>query len=442
MSNTIMVVEDDPSLREAISSTLEASGFKAISFEGVESALLALDNSIGLVISDVNLGKETGYDLLRCIRDDNTNLPIILMTAFGTVSDAVKALRLGANDYIEKPFNVPELIEKAKSYIRAKKVKDDSFIAKSLNMQDIKRDANKVAKTDVNVLITGESGTGKEVLANYIHKQSSRKDKPFVAINCAAIPEKMLESILFGYEKGAFTGAIKDTQGKFEYAQGGTIFLDEIGDMEAGLQAKLLRVLQEKEIEKIGSHKTIKLDVRVLSATNNDLPQKVKDGRFREDLFYRLNVFPIHLPSLKERKQDIPLIVEHLLAKHRSQDRPFPTINAQSLRKLITHPWPGNVRELENVLQRALVLCTDGVIREPDILLEASKPAYSNEEEGEKKPVTENTNYLKQREDEIIIEALKKHGLNRQKTAEALNISTRTLRYKISKLKERGVLIL
>ena len=461
----ILVVEDDSELQEALVDTLSLNGFEIISVSSAEEALHALDDEIGMVFSDIRMDGMDGYALMMRIRAIKPYLPIVLMTAYGTIEQAVDAMKAGAVDYIVKPFEANVLVEKAKVYFNRDASSEDDFIVADPATQQLKNMAKKVAESEASVLISGESGTGKEVLARYIHMQSPRAKQPFVAINCAAIPESMLEAMLFGYEKGAFTGAAKAMPGKFEQAQQGTIFLDEIGEMKPDLQAKLLRVLQEKEVERIGSTKVVELDVRVLSASNIDMKQAISDGAFRDDLFYRLNVFPMMLPPLRERQRDIAAIAERLIQRHCGTSRVQPMISAPAMKRLIQYTWPGNIRELDNVIQRALVMMSGDTIKEENILLddgfdvhlivaspEENTALYNDEKSqvedaSEEVSVQDNTDFkpielpmdLKARETQLILETLRQNSGHRQKTAEALNISPRTLRYKIAKLKEQGV---
>lgn len=467
----ILVVEDDSELQEALVDTLSLNGFDVISVSNAEDALVALDDDIGMVFSDIRMDGMDGYTLMTRIRAIKPYLPIVLMTAYGTIEQAVDAMKSGAVDYIVKPFEANVLVEKAKVYFNRDASSVDDFVVADPATQQLKIMAQKVAESDASILISGESGTGKEVLARFIHYQSSRAKQPFVAINCAAIPEGMLEAMLFGYEKGAFTGAAKAMPGKFEQAQHGTIFLDEIGEMKPELQAKLLRVVQEKEVERIGSSKLIQLDVRVLSASNVEMKKAISSGEFREDLFYRLNVFPMRLPPLRERPRDIAAIAERLLHRHCGSARVEPMVSAQAMKRLIQYRWPGNIRELDNVIQRALVMMSGDTIQEQDILLDdlsvmdgsqqtvkplsESKPIDSNLSQAAQENVTGHVNDstdadfkplefpldLKARESQLILETLKQNSGHRQKTAEDLNISPRTLRYKIAKLKELGVAV-
>ena len=436
----ILVVEDDDELREALEDTLTLNEFEVLAVASAEDALVALDDEIGMVFTDIRMDGMDGYQLMTRIRSIKPYLPVVLMTAYGTIEQAVASMKAGAVDYIVKPFEADVLVEKAKAYFNRDASSDEDFVVAEPVMHQLKAMALKVAQSDASVLITGESGTGKEVLARYIHAHSPRDKQPFVAINCAAIPESMLEAVLFGYEKGAFTGAMKAMPGKFEQAQNGTLFLDEIGEMNIDLQAKLLRVLQEREVERLGSLKTVELNVRILSASNVDLKKAVEVGDFREDLYYRLNVFPMQLPPLRERRRDIAAIAERLLQRHCGSERVEPMISAQAMKKLIEYAWPGNIRELDNVIQRALVMMSGDAIQEQDILLDDQGmmfPAFRTETP-EKEALTEEVKPLKDQEAEVILEALKHFNGHRQKTADALNMSPRTLRYKLAKLKEEG----
>lgn len=453
----ILIVEDDSKLQEALVDTLELNKFEVVAVSSAQDALVALDDEIAMVFSDIRMdGPMDGYELMKRIRAIKPYLPIVLMTAYGTVEQAVEAMKAGAVDYILKPFEADVLVEKAKAYFYRDASSNEDFVTADPAMIQLKAMAQRVADSETSVMISGESGTGKEVLARFVHNNSKRKDQPFVAINCAAIPENMLEATLFGYEKGSFTGALKSMPGKFEQAQGGTIFLDEIGEMKADLQAKLLRVLQEKEVERIGGLKAVDLNVRVLSATNVDMKKAISIGDFREDLFYRLNVFPMKLPALRDRPKDIAAIAERLLQRHCGNNRVEPMMSAPAMKTLLQYPWPGNIRELDNVIQRALVMMSGNTIQETDILLDGdfalesgSWPLESEiartveREEDVANTFSDNQEPasmdLKEREVQLILETLKANDGHRQKTAEALNISPRTLRYKLARFKEQGL---
>ncbi len=440
----LLIVEDDKGLAEALEDTLMLASYQCKIVYSAEEAVIALKHGqFDMVVSDVNLPGMDGYGLLHHVIDTYPELPIMLMTAYGDIAHAVEAMRDGAVDYLLKPFQEEELLNAIAKYtVKA---------APSLNPQPIAKDpssiallelAKRVAVTDSTVLICGESGTGKEVLAHYIHQHSSRPNAPFVAINCAAIPENMLEAILFGYEKGAYTGAVSSQAGKFEQANGGTLLLDEITEMDVSLQAKLLRVLQEQEVERLGGKKSIPLDVRVIATTNRDLADYVREGGFREDLYYRLNVFPLRWVPIRERKGDILPIAHHLLVKHAEKMRISGALlkpSAQS--KLESHPWPGNVRELDNVIQRALILSPNAQINEDHIAFDMMSltPTVSDITEEEDSAASILGKGVQQHEFRIIAQALVDANGKRKAVADKLGISPRTLRYKIAKMRESGI---
>ena len=446
----VMVVEDDINLREAIVDTLEMDDISVIeASDGEEALTLLRQNSVALVVSDVNMPRLDGYQLLRKMAIEWPQLPVLIMTAYGSISNAVDAIRHGAIDYMEKPFSTQTLLETVKRHLPAEKKFDrDDPVAEDPETIRLFQLARKVASTDSTVMILGESGTGKEVLARYIHNNSSRADKPFIAINCAAIPENMMEAMLFGHEKGAFTGAHQSHAGKFELADGGTLLLDEISEMDVNLQAKLLRVLQEREVERIGGKKTISLDVRVLATSNRNLKESVEDGSFREDLFYRLNVFPLRWKPLRERKGDIVPLAERILVSKiaeskNSQISVPPVLDDSAKEKLLVHQWPGNIRELDNVMQRAMILCNQSVITEDDIFIpEDELPFQSGLISAPMPAIPAATGLgedLKQREFEVILETLRDEGGSKKNTATKLGISPRTLRYKLARMRESGI---
>ncbi|WFE69004.1 sigma-54 dependent transcriptional regulator [Thiomicrospira sp. R3] len=449
----ILVVEDDPALQEALVDILTLNDLEVTAVSSAEQALVALDDDIAMVFSDIRMDGMDGYSLMKRIRALKPYLPIVLMTAYGTIEQAVDAMKSGAVDYMVKPFEADVLVQKARAYFNRDASLEDDFVVSDPASVQIKNMANRVAKSTASVMITGESGTGKEVLARYIHQQSERKDQAFVAINCAAIPDSMLEAVLFGYEKGAFTGALKSMPGKFEQANKGTIFLDEVGEMRVDLQAKLLRVLQEREVERIGSLQTLALDIRVISASNINMKQAITDGRFREDLFYRLNVFPLHLPALRDRPKDIYNIANKLLLRHGDSRCTRPQLSEQAMSRLVAHDWPGNIRELDNVIQRALVMVGGEQIDASNIVFDDGVQVTENKEPQPTIKLEKNTINaldddglasmstldLKARETELILSVLKRNNGHRQKTAEDLNLSPRTLRYKLAKLKDQGV---
>lgn len=459
----VLIVEDDEGLREALVDTLALAGYEWIEADSAEDALVKLkSNSVDIVVSDVQMAGMGGLALLRNIKQHWPNLPVLLMTAYANIEDAVSAMKDGAIDYMAKPFAPEVLLNMVSRYAPVKSDDNgDAVVAdeKSIKLLSL---ADKVAKTDASVMILGPSGSGKEVMSRYLHNSSNRKDGPFVAINCAAIPDNMLEATLFGYEKGAFTGAVQACPGKFEQAQGGTILLDEISEMDLNLQAKLLRVLQEREVERLGSRKSIKLDVRVLATSNRDLKLYVQEGNFREDLYYRLNVFPIAWPALCERKGDIEPLTKHLIERNcKKLGMPVPTVSDSAIGKLLAYNWPGNVRELDNVVQRALILGENGRIDAEHILLEGLDWSDASGlqqviESGDVnapslKPVAQPDTAksaavgsglggeLRDQEFAIILDTLTECNGRRKEMAEKLGISPRTLRYKLAKMRDAGI---
>ena len=457
MAAKVLLVEDDRALREALADTLELGGHDYRAVDCAEAALLAIaEEPFGLVISDVNMPGMDGHQLLCAIRERQPQLPVLLMTAFGAVERAVEAMRRGAADYLVKPFEPRTLLALVARHAlgRASELEQDGPVAcepASLQLLEL---AARVARSDSTVLITGESGTGKEVLARYLHQQSSRARGPFIAINCAAIPDNMLEATLFGHEKGAFTGDVASAPGKFELAEGGTILLDEISEMPLGLQAKLLRVLQEREVERVGARKPISLDIRVLATSNRDLAAEVAAGRFREDLFYRLSVFPLAWRPLRERPADILPLAERLLAKYVKKMNLAPLrLSAQAVACLIGHAWPGNVRELDNAIQRAVILQQNGVIEPQDLCLTApigfaqpTQPSLAVVP-SMAMPAVPDTSVadgalgedLRRREYQVIIDILRAERGRRKEAAERLGISPRTLRYKLAQMRDAGM---
>ncbi|MEL4280103.1 MULTISPECIES: sigma-54-dependent transcriptional regulator [Shewanella] len=437
----LLLVEDDASLREALLDTLMLAQYDCIDVASGEEAIIALkQHQFDLVISDVQMQGIGGLGLLNYLQQHHPKLPVLLMTAYATIGSAVSAIKLGAVDYLAKPFAPEVLLNQVSRYLPLKQNSDKPVVAdeKSLALLSL---AQRVAASDASVMILGPSGSGKEVLARYIHQHSSRADQAFVAINCAAIPENMLEATLFGYEKGAFTGAYQACPGKFEQAQGGTLLLDEISEMDLGLQAKLLRVLQEREVERLGGRKTIKLDVRVLATSNRDLKAVVAAGQFREDLYYRINVFPLTWPALNQRPADILPLARHLLAKHAKALNvlDLPEFDEAACRRLLSHRWPGNVRELDNVVQRALILRAGAVISANDIIIDAQDvPLLSDEAEFASEPEGLGEE-LKAQEHVIILETLAQCQGSRKLVAEKLGISARTLRYKMARMRDMGI---
>lgn len=465
----VMVVEDDPNLREALVDTLHLANFNVLEAESAELALdiLERNNDVAMIVSDVNMGAMSGHDLLHVVKTDYAHIPVLLITAYASISESVKAMREGAVDYLVKPFEPSALVDTVKRFIGSANNNNDDLVAYSEDSKQLLQLASRVAQSESTVLLLGESGTGKEVLARYIHNHSPRAEKPFIAINCAAIPENMLEAILFGHEKGAYTGAYSSAPGKFEQANGGTLLLDEISEMDLGLQAKLLRVLQEREVERLGGRKSIKLDVRVIATSNRDMRHQVDEGKFREDLYFRLSVLPLQWAPLRDRKDDILPLAQKLLERHAAkQHRRGVQLSEEAKQTLVFYPWPGNVRELDNVMQRALILQPGPVINAVDLglqiqnsysakplLVEGSQSSPLSASDIPASLVAQEAEYkqeqakldgdvlgsdLRQREFEIIAETLKQERGSKKNTAERLGISPRTLRYKMARLREEG----
>ncbi len=430
----ILIVEDDAALREALGETVNLAGHRACLAENGKVAMTLLEtNQVDIIVSDVQMNEMDGNELLKKVQQNYPNIRVILITAHANIDDAVSAMRNGAIDYLTKPFEPELLMEKIHRYLPTSTDGLENPIAEDSKSKKLLNLALRVAKTNATVLISGESGTGKEVLARFIHDHSERRGKAFIAINCAAIPENMLEATLFVYEKGAFTGAVKPMPGKFEQAQGGTLLLDEISEMDLSLQAKILRVLQENEVERLGSRKMIALDVRVLATTNQDLKAEVSRSRFREDLYYRLNVFPLHWIPIRERPEDILPLANYLLEKHLSgSGSAIPEFSEEALNALKTYHWPGNAREMDNVIQRALILKTGDIIEAEDLKIDFSDKETSANKESLGAD-------LKDHEFQPIIEALHNFTGNRGEVAKSLGISERTLRYKLARMRDVGI---
>jgi len=451
--SVVLVVEDDAALREALCDTLDMAGYTVVAAEDGKQALLKMEQeSVAMIVSDVQMDNMDGHTLLKSVKAQRPELPFLLMTAYGTIEKAVESMHDGAVDYLVKPFEADVLVNQVAKYIGEPGVEERDLIGEDPRTEELRELAKRVADSDATVMITGESGSGKEVLARYIHRHSPRADKPFVAVNCAAIPENMLEATLFGYEKGAFTGAYQANPGKFEQAQGGTLLLDEISEMDMGLQAKILRVLQEKEVERLGGRKLIQLDVRVLATSNRDMRTEVAKGNFREDLYYRLNVFPMHIAPLRERPLDIVPLAKYLFELHAKRNgRAIPLLSTTAERAFEQHAWPGNVRELDNVIQRALILQRGDTIQAVDVHFEqmasgmgGAMAANTTTNVHVAPDTTAEADHeaslganLKNQEFAIIVEALKTGS--RKDAASKLGISERTLRYKLAQMREAGI---
>jgi two-component system response regulator AtoC len=465
---TIVIVDDDLSLCHFLTKPLSHKGYQVIACHNGKQALQIInEQEVNLILLDNKLPDRTGLDILREIKQSHPKMPVIIMTAFGTTDTAIEAMRLGAFDYILKPFELEEISELVAKGLEANKLMkravaipalfesledSDQIIGKSKVMQEVYKLIGQVAESDVTVLIRGESGTGKELVARAIYQHSQIKDRPFLAINCAAIPETLLESELFGHEKGAFTGASKKRIGKFEQCHQGTILLDEVGDMTLSTQAKILRVLQEGEFERIGGNETIKVDVRVLASTNRKLEELIKEGKFREDLYYRLKIMAIVLPPLRERKEDIQELTEYFFHLYNRQlGTQVSYIDPLIFNKLLAYTWPGNVRELANTIKRGLILAKGDVLTAEEMIFdtEDETSSFANEEELEKNlnkmldPLFSDilrfwgtglhSNLLTKVEKFIIQKALDETGKNQVQAAKLLGISRNTLRHRIEK---------
>jgi two-component system NtrC family response regulator len=446
----ILLIDDDESLLQVTAHHLKQGGYQVTTAMSAEHGLEKFKHgSFEVVITDLALPRMNGIDVLKAVRRLNKEVAVVIVTAFGTIENAIEACALGADDYLTKPFSREQLgfvLEKA---LRLRNLKAENvqlkselldkydfsnIVAKSGKMQEVLKMVGRVAESDATVLILGESGTGKELVAKAIHYNSPRKDRAFITVNCPSIPENLLESELFGHVRGAFTGATKDRRGKFEQADGGTIFLDEIGDLKPELQAKLLRVLQEKEIERVGAEKPIKVDIRILAATNQDLEERVKAGVFREDLYYRLTVVPIMIPPLKERKEEIPYLVDHFLHKFARGRRL--QVSEKALETLLSYDWPGNVRELENAIERAAILTTAETVI-PEVLPPQLKTAAEEIVSGNVIRIPDEGIGLEEIERQCIRMALEKFDGNQTRAAKFLNIPRHILLYRMRKLKIR-----
>ncbi len=444
----ILIVDDDASQRRLIEFWLQEEGYSTLTAaDGKQALQIFEEKSPALIISDIRMPGLSGLDLLTRIKSANADIPVILITAFATVSDAVEAMKLGAADYILKPLNPDELkvhvqrvLEREQLVAENRYLRDlaattfgfENIIGQSHKMREVLDTCSRVARRDSTVLLTGESGTGKELLAKAIHQNSLRSAKPFVTVNCGALPEGLAESELFGHRKGSFTGAIGDRAGKFETANEGTILLDEIGDLPLNLQVKLLRVIQEREIDKIGQPQPLKVNVRIIAASNRNLKMLADDGEFRDDLFYRLSVVTIDVPPLRERKDDIPLLAEHFLRKFRERHQvPRLSLSDDALMALERYAWPGNVRQLENVIERLVVLARGEVIKAGDLPPEV-RQAESRIAKIDLKLPDDGID-LEQVEKEILLQALEKNGGNQTRAVRYLNISRKTLIYRMEK---------
>ena len=448
MKKRILVVEDEEKLRRVIELQLASSGFDVDKAATAEEGLKLADRA-DLILTDLRLPSMDGVQFLSLIRRQNTLVPVIVMTAYGSVETAVESMKAGATDFLLKPFSLDHLMQVVYKALEMRALRDenrqlkealgrryeyDNIIGRSEAMQEIFATIERVAPTRATVLLAGESGVGKDLIARAIHFHSPRRDRPLVKINCSALPENLMESELFGYEKGAFTGAVGSKPGKFEQADTGTVFLDEIGDVPAAIQVKLLRILQEREFERLGSNVTRHIDVRVIAATNQDLRAALEQGTFREDLYYRLNVVPMNIPPLRERKQDIPFLANHFLRKLAPESgHAVEAISDAAMEKLVGYHWPGNVRELENVIERALILCRGSQLERDDIKLEMTPPSRPAGDSNQHHFLPEGLT-LDQYEQELIREALRRADGNKSQAARLLGLTRNALRYRLTQM--------
>jgi DNA-binding NtrC family response regulator len=444
MKQRVLVVEDEEKLRRVIQLQLHSAGFDVDQAGSAEEALRFTDRA-DLVITDLKLPGTDGLQLMAELRRQNSQTPVIVITAFGSIETAVEAMKAGAADFLTKPFSLDHLLTVVHKALEVRALRDENkklreelgvryeienVIGRSPEMQEIFATIMRVAPTRATVLLAGESGVGKDLIARAIHFHSPRRGKPFVKINCTALPENLMESELFGYEKGAFTGATASKLGKFEQADTGTVMLDEIGDVPPAIQVKLLRILQDRELERLGSNKVKHIDVRVIAATNVDLRLALENGTFREDLYYRLNVLPLNIPPLRERKVDIPYLAQHFAAKISKDLGRSCTLGDDAVDKLTTYDWPGNVRELENAIERSMVLCESDVLHAGDLRLETNRT----------RPAANSSHFLPdglnldQYEQSIIREALKRAAGNKSQAARLLGITRNALRYRLSQM--------
>ncbi len=443
----ILIVEDEKSMREVLGILLEGEGYDVtLAAGGIDGISLLNKDIFDMVITDINMPKVNGFEILKKVCETSPDTLVIMITAFGTTESAIEAMQLGAYDYIHKPFKIDEIRLVVKKALEKRKLSEEvsilrekikttyecgNIVWKNPKMQELLSIIPRIAQSNSNVIITGESGTGKELVATAVHNLSPRKGKKFIDINCAAFPEGLLESELFGHMKGAFTGAAYNKQGLFEIADGGSVFLDEICEMSINLQAKLLRVLENSTFRRVGGTADIKVDVRIISATNQDIKEEISAGRFREDLYYRLNVVPLHIPPLRERKEDIPLLVEHFLKKFSFAER---KVSPQVMKLFMEYPWKGNVRELENVIERILLLADKGEITIEDVPLEILRLSEDAKHISDlTKEGMDLDRFIEDIEKKYLLNALEITDGNKTEAARLLNLSFRSFRHRLSK---------
>ncbi|MBK6766429.1 MAG: sigma-54-dependent Fis family transcriptional regulator [bacterium] len=453
--NRILVVDDEQHFRDWLCQTLKRRNYAVEACEDGQTALALLEDGqqYDVIVTDVRMPKMSGLQLLRTVHERFPGIDVVIMTQYGSVPEAVAALKDGAIDFLEKPFPQETLLLRVQKAFEARKLKLENYqlkrelgtkfqfnniLRQSPKMLEVLEQLEMVVPTRATVLIQGESGTGKELIARALHENSPRRNGPFVKINCAAMPETLMESELFGHEKGAFTGAIKTVEGRFALAHGGTLLLDEVSEMSTAMQAKLLRVLQEREFEKLGGRETIKIDVRIVATTNRDLKRAIADGDFREDLFHRLNVCPIKVSPLRDRREDIPVLASHFIAHYSSEyAKDIQSIDEAAMEQLLNYEWPGNVRELQHKIERAVIMCDDQHVRPKHLYLDGIETTTTTETMFTLDAQTTAT--LAEIEKAAIFRALRVHENNRTKTAESLGISIRTLRNKLREYREEGI---
>jgi DNA-binding NtrC family response regulator len=444
---TILIVEDEAKMRRLLELNLGDDGFTTLSAGDAEAGMKLLrENSVDLVLTDLKLPGMSGLEFLQAVKRQNATLPVVVITAFGTVETAVDAMKAGASDYVLKPFSLTEIRMIVRKELDVRKLREENrslrealgkryshpnIVARSARMQEVLATVDRIAPTNATVLLGGQSGVGKDLIARAIHEKSRRASGPFIKINSTAIPENLLESELFGYEKGAFTGANVSKPGKFELADKGTLFLDEIGDVPPATQVKLLRVLQEREFERLGGTKTVKVDVRLIAATNRDLREALEQGTFREDLYYRLNVVPVDIALLRQRKEDIPEMVNLFISRFAGDSgKPVESISPEAMQILLNYHWPGNVRELQNIIERGCALAKGTVLEASDIHLDVRAAKAANGASG----FLPEGMTLERWEDEMIQEALRRANGNKSQAARLLGLSRNALRYRLSKI--------
>ncbi|MBI9100702.1 MAG: sigma-54-dependent Fis family transcriptional regulator [Spirochaetaceae bacterium] len=445
--NSILIIDDEPSIRTILAEILEDEGYSVhLAGDGFEGLHILKTTKVELVLLDIWLPRMGGIDVLKEIKNEFSEIEVIVISGHANVDLAVNAIKIGAFDFLEKPLDMDRVINLTRNALKLEELKqenknlksqlmlEDRMIGTTEEMDKVNQIIEQSASSDSRVMITGENGTGKELVARKIHLKSNRKNKPFIEVNCAAIPDNLIESELFGHEKGAFTGASAIRKGKFEAADGGTLFLDEVADMSLSAQAKVLRAVQEMQFERVGGEKSIHVDVRILTATNKNIPEEIEKGNFREDLFFRLNVIPIQLPSLKERVEDLPELISYFMEKFKKEGTERKTISKGGMKILFKYSWPGNIRELKNFLERINIMCDEQIISEESVTTYLGEKINSNENPGLNEYKNLKLNEAKDKfERELLVYYLKENGYNISKTAQVLGIYPSNLHSKIKK---------